>query len=452
MNIEEIVKNELCTGCGACISEDTSKTSKMSWNDLGFLVPELTDKSNQKAMIEVCPFKPKQLNEDQLSEVFIKNSETKYHPQIGSYYNLYVGYSRGFRETSSSGGLATFFFDSLLKRNIVQHLFVVVEHDDAYAYKLVSNIIDIKKISKTRYIPVSLEELFAKIDTVEGKVAVSGVACFVKAIRLKQNKNMELREKVPFIVGIICGGLKSKHYTDFLVQSAGCFTDYKNAQYRVKQEEKKAMNYKFSCISKQNKKIHMVEMKELGDMWGSGLFKSNACDFCDDVLTELADVSLGDAWIPPYSNDGAGNSIIITRSRVADEIIKSGINSKELSLDSLTTENAIMSQRGSFNHRHKGLKFRVEYAKSKGRLVPEKRMRFMKKQNFIFNLVQVARMSTREKSLLLWCENPSITSFNSEIKESRDRLKHLSKWNNHQQKLNTKYLKMILSKVISKIV
>jgi coenzyme F420-reducing hydrogenase beta subunit len=42
-------------------------------------------------------------------------------------------------------------------------------------------------------------------------------------------------------------------------------------------------------------------------MWGTGLFKSNACDFCDDVTTELADVSL-DAWIP-YNKDGLGNSV-----------------------------------------------------------------------------------------------------------------------------------------------
>lgn len=51
-------------------------------------------------------------------------------------------------------------------------------------------------------------------------------------------------------------------------------------------------------------------MRNLGDMWGTGLFKLNACDFYDDVTTELADISLGDAWLKPYDSDGAGNNII----------------------------------------------------------------------------------------------------------------------------------------------
>lgn len=446
MNIEKIVKNELCTGCGACISEDTSSTAEMAWNDQGFLVPKLTEKSNQNSMIQVCPFNPKQLNEDELSEVFIKNTETRFHSKIGNFYNLYVGYSEEFRDTSSSGGLATFFFENLLKNNIVQHLFVVVECEDSYAYKLISNITDIKKTSKTRYIPVTLEDLFKKIISVEGKVAVSGIACFVKAIRLKQNKNIELKEKIPFVVGIICGGLKSKYYTDFLAQSAGCMTNYENAQYRVKEKVKTATDYKFSCDSKLDKRIHMVEMRQLGDMWGSGLFKSNACDFCDDVLTELADVSLGDAWLPPYSNDGAGNSIIITRSKVADEIVKSGIDSQNLRLDDLSLENLLISQRGSFNHRHKGLKFRMDYVKSKGGLVPEKRKRFMTKQNFLFNLVQVARMNTRKDSLSIWSRHPEVDFFNSKMQKSRHRLKILNLWSNRVQKLNTKDLKRIMLK------
>ena len=47
-NIADIVKNDLCIGCGMCISE--SKSSKMIWNEYGFLVPELDDSFNQTAI------------------------------------------------------------------------------------------------------------------------------------------------------------------------------------------------------------------------------------------------------------------------------------------------------------------------------------------------------------------------------------------------------------------
>jgi Pyruvate/2-oxoacid:ferredoxin oxidoreductase delta subunit len=36
VTIKEIVRNELCTGCGVCISEDKSNSSEMIWNSQGF--------------------------------------------------------------------------------------------------------------------------------------------------------------------------------------------------------------------------------------------------------------------------------------------------------------------------------------------------------------------------------------------------------------------------------
>ncbi len=418
MNIESIVKNNLCTGCGACISEDEHKQAKMIWDENGFLVPKLGGNSTQEKMISVCPFAPEQKNEDELGELFLKDSSENYNSKLGYYTNLYAGYAKQFRETSSSGGIATYVFKRLLEEKIVDHLFIVKEKNGEYSYQFFSNFQDITKISKTRYVPVTMVELFEKISTIDGKVAVSGVACFVKAIRLKQYHYPELKEKIPFVVGIICGGLKSKFYTDFLAQSAGCFSEYRNAEYRVKNKESFALDYKFSCVEKNTNKIHMVEMKTLGDMWGTGLFKSNACDFCDDVVTELADISLGDAWIDPYDKSGLGNSIIITRSEKADHIISLGVISGDLQLNLLNTEKIIQSQSGSYNHRHKGLLFRVRSLNENKKIQVNKRKQFLKDQNFLFNIVQKNRLLTREKSINFWKLSYNIVSFNRDIKFS----------------------------------
>ena len=116
MEIDNIVNNNLCTGCGVCISEDDSKTAKMIWNKYGFLVPRTTVKSNQFKMIDVCPFKINQLNEDELAIKFIKENDTIFNSKIGHHRSLYAGYSKKFRETSSSGGLATFVFEKLISK------------------------------------------------------------------------------------------------------------------------------------------------------------------------------------------------------------------------------------------------------------------------------------------------------------------------------------------------
>ena len=442
MSINSIVENNLCTGCGVCISEDQSHQAKMVWNNEGFLVPLLGQNSTQDKMIKVCPFALQQKNEDELGELFLKQPETQYHDKIGYYYELYAGYSNEFRETSSSGGIATYIFKILLEQKIVDNLFIVKEVDGQYAYQFFSNVKEITQISKTRYTPVTLEKLFQEISEIDGTVAVSGVACFVKAIRLKQKYNPEIKEKIKFVVGIICGGLKSKYYTDYLAQEAGCKSEYSHAEYRLKNEHSYALDYKFACEEKLDKKIHMVEMRSLGDMWGTGLFKSNACDFCDDVLTELADISLGDAWIDPYDKNGLGNSIILTRSKVADNIIKNGLKNDDLILDIMNKENILLSQKGSFNHRHKGLLFRIENSIKNNKKTPKKRNRYLERQSILFNFVQNARLKTRQKSLEIWLKNKDQTKFKMKMKPYLDNLKFLTLWNHRLIKLK----KMLFSK------
>ena len=142
-------------------------------------------------------------------------------------------------------------------------------------------------------------------------------------------------------------------------------------------------------------------MRGLGNMWGTGLFKNNACDFCDDVTCELADVSLGDAWIDPYSKDGKGTNVIVVRSSLAKNIMDQSLDSSGLDVKKLHFNQFLKSQQGSFNHRHKALAYRVKLAKKKGIIVPPKRH---DKENisFDFKLVQKQRLITRKKSLDTW--------------------------------------------------
>jgi len=419
MSINKIISQNLCVGCGLCISESNASNSEMIWNKDGFLEPNLLFREQVKdqPVDRVCPFSltnGKELDEDHLATEFLKTSVVS-DEKIGLYNNLYVGYSLKHRNTSSSGGIATYIFEQLLKKKIVNNIFVVAERNGRYEYQLFSDVNEMRNISKTRYYPVTLASLFTTLTTIEGTVAISGVACFIKAIRLKQHFYPELKEKIPFLTGIICGGLKSRYYSDYLAQNSGCVDEYTHPEYRVKNTKSYALDYSFSCKDISNKHEYSVAMRNLGDMWGTGLFKSNACDFCDDVTTELADISLGDAWLKPYDSDGAGNNIIIARSQLADELLMAGVNAGELNLSQATLDQIKQSQQGSFNHRHNGLHYRLQTAKQSGICVPQKRVRFIRKQHAINNFVQKLRMMVRAKSLNVWHKNPKLALFNNKL-------------------------------------
>lgn len=416
----------LCTGCGVCVSESKGSL-RMVWSRDGFLVPEATSAKVQAEAIRVCPFNPlpdKEVeDEDALAAQFLPRT-VKFDPKAGRFENSYIGYSKEFRTTSSSGGLATYVFHKLLEQKHVDYIFVVKsDGKSGYEYRVVDRSEEVVAASKTRYYPVTMENLFDIIGRRKGRVAVSGVACFIKAIRLKQNYHPELKEKIPFLVGIICGGLKSRLYTDFLSQSAGIEGSYVEPEYRVKDPNDWANHYSFSAVDNKSER-HSIKMGRLGDMWGSGLFKSKACDFCTDVLTELADISVGDAWLPAYKRDGLGNSVVVTRSALADQIIQAGIRSRELNVNEAAIGRVIQSQNGGFNHKHHTLSFRTwMYRYFTDEPVPVIRSRLLKSISVPDAVIQIYKGRTRSKSLAYWNKSRKVDVFGAMMRSSRLNLK-----------------------------
>lgn len=424
-SISSQIDNKLCTGCGVCISE--LKSGSMQWNEEGFLVPtnfEETEKS-----INFCPFNPNpDLNvrdEDVLADQILK-SATQKDFRVGKYIKTYVGYSKEYRISASSGGVATYIFSKLLELKIVDKLFIVKEFEGSYQYQWYENAEDIKKISKTRYIPVTLEKLFEEIEEQSGKIAVSGVACFIKAIRLKQYYYPELKEKIPFLIGIICGGLKSKFFTQYLAQKCDIEGEFNKPEYRIKDPNSTASDYSFGAYD-QSKNFHQIKMKEVGDMWGTGLFKNYACEFCSDVFTELADISLGDAWLHPYVQEGLGNNVIVTRSALADQLICLGKEENELYIDEISIEQLKSSQSGGFRHRQIGLQYRVKQSKKRGQLIPNVRERFFEEIPWEYKLVLFWRGLSRKKSLVFWQETSEKKIFDKKMNKILNKLNFYTK-------------------------
>lgn len=442
--ISLIVDNDMCTGCGVCTFACQSDALTMDWNDQGFLVPKLAKDCNGDGIcLSVCPFNPEPENqvkdETAIADIFLAE-DTQTQEKLGRLIGTYAGYSNEFRDSSSSGGIATYILNELLKRGDVDHVFSVQESDQSnshYQYTVASNKEDLKSSSKTKYYPVTLENVLTKLNEIDGKVAIVGIACFVKAIRLAQYYDPKLKKKIPFIVGIICGGVKSKYFTEYLASRAGAnHKKIRFPQYRIKDTNSSANDYAFGCEDTITNDYKKIKMREVGDMWGTGLFKANACDFCDDVVTELADISLGDAWLKPYSDDGGGTSLIITRTLLAERLIIEGIQRSELKVESISTDIMMSSQQGSYNHRHEGLYVRLEEARKKDIPISEKRYG-KKPVPYNVKIVQNLRRKTREKSLNVWRLKRSSNSFDKEMKNTLIFLKIATKLTKYKRHITT---------------
>jgi coenzyme F420 hydrogenase subunit beta len=419
--ISVVVQNDLCIGCGICVPVCPSKVLEMDWNENGFLIPNLSgDCDSSGECLKVCPFNPfptdEVSTENELAKLFLREAPN-FHQKVGKYYNTYVGYSEKYRLTSSSGGLATYILTELFDRKLIDAVITVGEgENNFFAYKMIKGKEDLLASSKTKYYPVTMADALKELENFEGKVAVVGIGCFIKAARLLQHHDPLFKKKIVFTIGIICGGLKSKFFGEYLAAKTGIEDNkFFKPQFRIKDYQSTAGDYSFGCVDKRGND-RQVKMRTVGDMWGTGMFKCNACDFCDDVTTELADISLGDAWLPPYHQEGKGTSVLVTRTALAEVLIAEGILSKKLNVQELAFERFLASQQGSYNHRHTGMSVRIKHAKKKNQLVPPKRFGG-ETVPLDFKIVQIVRMIVRKKSLEIWAKNKTMSTFDTKIEK-----------------------------------
>lgn len=285
--IEHIVNNDLCIGCGVCVALCPNGALEIKKNSYGFLIAEQTgDCDSYGSCLKTCPFNPSPIDEvkteDELSSIFIKNT-SQVTKKIGKYIDILAGYSKEYRVSSSSGGIVTYIAVELLENKFVDYV-ISVQSIESYKsnyfqYSLSNSKEDLLLSSKTRYYPVTLADMLMKIKNMQGKFAVVGIPCFIKAIRLAQYSDKELNKKIIYTIGIICGGVKSEFFTEYLAEKAGVgIENIKNPEYRIKDFNSTAADYSFGCINQKNNKEEQIKMRLLGDMWGTGLFKANACE------------------------------------------------------------------------------------------------------------------------------------------------------------------------------
>ena len=145
----------------------------------------------------------------------------------------------------------------------------------------------------------------------------------------------------------------------FALQSGIPFQNVATLDFRAKQSGRPANLYfaKFSLKNGQNREYNW-ELLADGD-WGAGFFMNSACNFCDDVVSETADISFGDAWIEPYSSDDQGTNVVIVRSKGLLEILKNGIRTQKLELKEVNAAFVQQTQDAGLRHRREGLSFRL---------------------------------------------------------------------------------------------
>jgi coenzyme F420 hydrogenase subunit beta len=95
-------------------------------------------------------------------------------------------------------------------------------------------------------------------------------------------------------------------------------------------------------------------------VFSSFFFTPLRCIMCPDQTAELADLSTGDAWLPEMSDDKIGESVLITRSNYADELINQMKSRDEIELEKIDYKKIIESQKINLVFKKKDINARLK--------------------------------------------------------------------------------------------
>jgi coenzyme F420-reducing hydrogenase beta subunit len=343
-----------------------------------------TDETEAK-VLAVCPFSGMEPDEDAIAQEHYRTNCT-YHDRIGYYLSNYAGYvAEGeFRCNGSSGGLTTWIVNELYRRGLVN---AVIHAQPMAREGALSPLFrmavsrseqEIRKGSKSRYYPMEMSQVLHEVQQRPGHYAVVGLPCFIKAIRLLARSDPRICKRVDYCISLVCGHLKSASFADMLAWQMGISPgELVSIDFRRKIGGEPANHYGIQAVGRRGNNVGaVVRINDdlYGYNWGYGFFKYNACDYCDDVVGETADISIGDAWLSQYIGDSNGTNVVVVRRKELSEILQEAISAGRLCLEPISADAVAESQNAGLRHRREGLAYRLYLKDCLGLWRPKKRV------------------------------------------------------------------------------
>lgn len=367
--IENVPKKNLCTGCGTCVGVCALDALNMRRTRDSIYIPFVNPlKCTQcKVCVQVCPgyvHDSQKLNR----HIFGKEPEDSF---LGNYISCYIGHSQNerVRYESSSGGVATTLLLFALKRGIINGAIVTKMSNsnplepEVFIARTKDEII---LASKSKYCPVPINSMLKNVLT-NDRLAIVGLPCHIHGLRKAELLTRELKDRIILRIGLFCGHTVNFSGTEFLLERMGInVEDVVELDYRGKGWPG-GMTIKLKDGSERFLPLQIY----WGHFFAPFFFTPIRCTFCNDGTNELADISLGDAWLPELRKDDAGESIIVVRTPIGKEVFQKAVTSRKLKVNEIKSDKVIQSQKGMLNFKKKGVKARISLVKILGKGVPK---------------------------------------------------------------------------------
>lgn len=383
--VDRVVGSGACIGCGAC------RVSHPDLIEIGInqygeyqatVLPEATSVADHDGFAKVCPFSGEGPNEDELGAELFADPNTVDDAYLGRHLECHVGWveTGEYRAAGSSGGMTTWMLTKLMDLGEIDGVIHVKPADEGdqpilFKYGLSHSVEEVRSGAKSRYYPVEFSTVISEVRQRSGRYAFVGIPCFVKAVRRLCREDPQLDERIAYCVGIFCGHLKSHAFAEAIAWESGVAPEeLLSIDFRHKLPDRPASDYGVRISRRDGQPVVRPMQGLVTRDWGVGLFKYLACDLCDDVVAETADISFGDAWLDEHRMDPRGTNVVVVRNTRLRRIVAAGFADGEIRGEPVGADAVVRSQEAGFRHRRPGLSYRLWARAEQGLWSPRKRV------------------------------------------------------------------------------
>jgi coenzyme F420 hydrogenase subunit beta len=368
VNVQHIYESGLCMQCGTCAALCPSRAITLKWTPS----PGCSLRIDRWACVDcgrclqACPgagidFRPtawwRSANEGAPSRDF-----------LGPWRGLWFGWAADdhTRHVGASGGVATAVLQGLLAQGRVDAALVAglsPENPLVTQPRVARTSAEVAACRGSKYNVVAMNLALKLVLEEPGRYVLVGLPCHIQGLRLAQRRSRRLRERVVLTLGLFCGFTNEPRGTAIAARRAG-----------MRPEDLASVSYRgpgwpgvLRLVTRAGE-VREVAYPDYHDGYMTA-HVPRRCRMCPDALAELADISVGDAWLQRFAgSDGVSDVIVRTP---AGERIVADLTPDWLTLSAASPEDMVASQVAAYHSKRLVGRGRLWWRAAAGRAVPD---------------------------------------------------------------------------------
>ncbi len=332
--IKDVVESHLCCGCGACAYMCPEAFEMRDEHHFGRRPAVNTDAAHDRdaqQALSVCPGAALEHDPAQLEAA----SLTELASAWGPVYGIWEGYAADpeVRYSGSSGGAVTALALYCLEKGGMHGvLHTKADGDIPYLNTTVMSRSrkDLLSATGSRYAPASPCEKLGMIEDAPASCVFVGKPCDVAATRRARKLRPELDRKMGVTIGFFCAGTPSTEGTLEMLRQMGIADPASLVSLRYRGNGWPGMTTAVFRNGVREETRDLTYQQSWGDVLSR--YQQGRCKVCADHTGEFADISVGDPWYRDVEEGEAGQSLVLARTPLGEEIIQGAVDAGYLTL------------------------------------------------------------------------------------------------------------------------